>query len=101
MSSLPNGNLYIKQLDGLRCFAVMLVALQHYVFNPLEIPAPTGLIGVTLFFVLSGFLITSILLSLKEKHEATGKSRGWYIKQFYMRRFLRIFPVYYLVVILL
>ena len=49
MSKLANGNSYVKQIDGLRFFAVMLVAFQHWVLNPMEILFPSGLIGVTLF----------------------------------------------------
>ena len=101
MSKLANGNSYVKQIDGLRFFAVMLVAFQHWVLNPMEILFPSGLIGVTLFFVLSGFLITTILLVSKAKSEANGKPKRWFIKQFYIRRFLRIFPLYYMVVGLL
>lgn len=58
--------------------------------------------GVTLFFVLSGFLITRILLKEKmaaEHNQAQGKSK--LIKRFYMRRVLRIFPIYYLVILFL
>lgn len=54
--------------------------------------------GVILFFVLSGFLITKILLTNKDKCELAQKSKGELIKSFYIRRALRIFPIYYLVV---
>ena len=75
MSKLANGNTYVKQIDGLRFFAVMLVALQHWVLNPMSLEGvfPSGMIGVTLFFVLSGFLITTILLLSKASE---GKSNG-------------------------
>lgn len=74
----------IPGLDGLRAVAILLVFFLHadYVY--------IGWVGVQLFFVLSGFLITDILLRMKEKFGA-----GDYFKKFYGRRFLRIFPLYY------
>jgi peptidoglycan/LPS O-acetylase OafA/YrhL len=54
-----------------------------------------GWIGVNLFFVLSGFLITGILLDAKAKLPAPPASAGGYFGSFYLRRTLRIFPVYY------
>lgn len=74
---------YIKQLDGLRAFAVISVMLFH-----LGIPFfSAGWLGVPLFFVLSGFLITGILINNKNKPHR--------FKNFYIRRSLRIFPLYY------
>lgn len=78
----------IKELDGLRGVAVLAVILHHY-FSWLPITgAAFGGLGVNLFFVLSGFLITSILLQLRDKEH--------YFSVFYSRRALRIFPPYYL-----
>ena len=79
---------YIKALDGLRALAILLVMLFHFYFL-LEV----GWIGVQLFFVLSGYLITSILLNSKTDQ------LGDYLKRFYWRRSLRIFPLYYLYLI--
>ncbi|MEW5940259.1 MAG: acyltransferase [Chloroflexota bacterium] len=75
----------IPGLDGIRAIAFLLVFSVHtdYIY--------IGWVGVQLFFVLSGFLITDILLRMKEKFAA-----GDYFKKFYGRRFLRIFPLYYL-----
>ncbi len=81
---------YIKGLDGLRGIAIILVMLFHfrrYDFG--EIGLDVGWVGVQMFFVLSGFLITRILLN--EKHQSIDK----YLKRFYWRRSLRIFPVYF------
>ncbi len=75
---------YNRILDGVRGVAIVFVLLFHYQFT-----FALGWAGVQLFFVLSGFLITSILL--KEK----GEPLGFYLKRFYWRRTLRIFPVYY------
>jgi peptidoglycan/LPS O-acetylase OafA/YrhL len=74
---------HVKSLDGLRAVAVLLVILYHYGY--LE----CGWIGVQVFFVLSGYLITNILLHDKKR------SYGAYLKRFYWRRVLRIFPLYY------
>ena len=74
---------YVKSLDGLRGLAVILVMFIHAGL------AECGWIGVQLFFVLSGYLITSILM-LEKNEEA-----GFFFKRFYWRRSLRIFPVYF------
>jgi peptidoglycan/LPS O-acetylase OafA/YrhL len=84
---------YRPQLDGLRAIAVTMVLLHHF-----DIGQGMGLEGVMLFFVLSGFLITSILLRMREQINATNVGIGWGLRQFYARRFLRIFPLYYLVI---
>lgn len=76
---------YVKSLDGIRAVAIILVMLFHFYFL-LEV----GWIGVQLFFVLSGYLITSILLESKDS------SLPLYLKRFYWRRSLRIFPLYFL-----
>ncbi|TAG60875.1 MAG: acyltransferase, partial [Runella slithyformis] len=57
---------------------------------------PLGALGVNLFFVLSGFLIARILLTSKDKN--FGKPNGLkdYLRKFYIRRTIRIFPIYYL-----
>jgi peptidoglycan/LPS O-acetylase OafA/YrhL len=74
----------IPGLDGLRAIAFFLIFLFHA--NFLDV----GWVGVVLFFVLSGFLITGILVDLKESLPAKA-----YLIKFYGRRFLRIFPLYY------
>lgn len=83
---------YMKQLDGLRAFAVVFTMITHYTHSGegLLRLVPWGQMGVRLFFVLSGFLITGILLRTRP-HE----DRGEAMRIFYCRRFLRIFPVYY------
>lgn len=87
----------IKGLDGLRGLSVLLVIASHAVLLPrigLNDPSIGAIfsahVGVSTFFVLSGFLITHLLI--KEK-EATGKID---LGSFYIRRALRIFPLYYL-----
>ena len=83
-------------LDGLRGLAILMVLLTHYgsSLNRASLPQHVvrsifdfGWTGVDLFFVLSGFLITGILLRTKEAEN--------YFSAFYTRRVLRIFPLYY------
>src|ERR1700754_2151344 len=93
---------YIKELDSIRAIAVLLVIISHWI--PPNIPInilPNGPIGVNIFFVLSGFLITWILLENRKKTEELENTRGTVLKNFYIRRILRIFPIYYLVVFVL
>ncbi len=78
------------QLDGLRALAVALVVLEHTGFG--HAVFPLGIVGVWLFFTLSGFLITGVLLDAEE--QGGGGWRG--VGVFYARRFFRIFPAYYL-----
>lgn len=88
---------HILALDGLRGIAILLVVASHFVSNlritadgwawPLVAFAHAGWAGVDLFFVLSGFLITGILV------DARGSNS--YFKAFYARRVLRILPAYY------
>ena len=80
---------YVKSLDGVRAIAILLVMLFHFYYT-----IEAGWIGVQLFFVLSGYLITTILVDTKEL------TFGKYIKRFYWRRILRIFPLYYWYILL-
>jgi peptidoglycan/LPS O-acetylase OafA/YrhL len=86
---------YIPELQGLRGIAVLSVVIYHchprLVGTWMYYGSLWGWAGVNLFFVLSGFLITSILL------EARGKPH--YFRNFYARRALRIWPVYVLVLV--
>jgi peptidoglycan/LPS O-acetylase OafA/YrhL len=74
----------LPALDGLRAIAVFTVIIYHFGFE--SVP---GDLGVTAFFVLSGFLITWLLL---KEHDRTGHIS---VPQFYLRRALRIAPAYY------
>ena len=79
---------HIPALDGLRGIAILLVLAFHTELLPTLKPlARDGWAGVDLFFVLSGFLITRILLKSRNSPR--------YFTNFYARRILRIWPVYF------
>jgi peptidoglycan/LPS O-acetylase OafA/YrhL len=103
--SLSTSSSRIPELDGLRGIAIILVILLHYFYQTTpELKHPATLVdhlyvwfrmgaalgwtGVDLFFVLSGFLIGGILLDVRDS--------PFYYKTFYVRRFYRIVPIYYL-----
>jgi len=93
LSPGATGN-YMRQLDGLRALAVIAVIFSHTL--PVTKVSSFGWLGVRSFYVLSGFLITGILLRAKE--ESSTSADAWYsLRSFYIRRLLRIFPLYYLV----
>lgn len=95
---------YQIQLDGIRFIAIFTVMIAHWLQWQWTAPLLTKIQfvhGVTLFFVLSGFLITRILLENRTKYDHAEKGKMLLIKQFYIRRFLRIFPIYYLTIFFL
>jgi peptidoglycan/LPS O-acetylase OafA/YrhL len=103
-ADLPASHLaesHLPALDGIRGVAVLMILLFHYWQTYYQFPAASavqadfrflagGQTGVDLFFVLSGFLITGILLN--------AKGGPHFLRNFYMRRALRILPLYYLMV---
>ncbi len=89
----------MPQLDGLRAVAVLLVLVQHYADVPIVRRVGPGGVGVWLFFVLSGFLITRILLGVKGSLDAGRATLGGALRAFWARRFVRIFPLYYAVLL--
>src|SRR5688572_24401593 len=91
----------LPQLDGLRAVAVTFVMAFHFIPG-IDRLAPLGSIGVRLFFVLSGFLITRILMAARSSTGVAGigPATGAALRSFYVRRSLRIFPLFYLVLAL-
>src|SRR5690348_9676778 len=89
---MPRPTGYIRELDGLRGIAILLVMVHR--LYPRELVTPWyvegGWIGVDLFFVVSGFLIAGILLDTRDDEG--------YFRNFYARRVLRIFPLFYTLV---
>jgi len=99
MIALKKGRFYLPELDGLRFFAFAAVFLSHLaVFNNgdnssrpalVELCNMFGRFGVDLFFALSAYLLTRLMLAEREK---TG---GFDLRAFYVRRLLRIWPLYF------
>ena len=92
---------HIPALDGLRGLAIVLVLIRHFMpWHPTKVLAEQllngflamGWVGVDIFFVLSGFLITGILVDAKQSSH--------YFRNFYCVLRLRIFPLYYAMVLL-
>lgn len=87
----------MPQLDGIRAFAVLGVLPVHFVKEfTTRLHVDTGHLGVKLFFVLSGYLIAGILLAYRDKLDRGEATKGSLLQTFYIRRFLRLSPVYYL-----
>lgn len=97
--------IYFPNLNGLRFIAAVLVIIHHIeqikgIFNmdnyygTISFVTEIGRLGVILFFVLSGFLITYLLLKEEELFKSVN------IRKFYMRRILRIWPLYFLILII-
>lgn len=93
---LVNYKRHIGSLDGLRGVAICLVFLHHYYPRPpvngISVAASLGWVGVDVFFVLSGFLITGILFDTLHTPRT--------LRNFFARRALRLFPVYTVLVVL-
>lgn len=85
---------YMPRLDGLRALAVGGVLLDHFVHSPHVHMWRTGDAGVRLFFVLSGFLITSILMQERDRAPSLGEAAI----RFYGRRLLRLSPALWLAI---
>ena len=86
----PENKKFYPALDGLRAIAVLMVFCEHYLNYPAVI-VRWGWAGVDIFFVLSGFLITGILYDTRNTMHR--------VRNFYVRRTLRIFPLFYAVML--
>jgi peptidoglycan/LPS O-acetylase OafA/YrhL len=86
---------YLPGMDGLRAISIIIVLLGHSLIGTWWVNYFPGQIGVDIFFVISGFLITTLLLKEKVKKNSVS------LTKFYLRRILRIFPVAYLYLICL
>ncbi|WP_018478148.1 acyltransferase family protein [Pontibacter roseus] len=93
---------YIKQLDSIRAIAVILVIISHWFpYNSRLLLYSSVFNGVDAFFVLSGFLITKILLENRNDAERLRTDKLSILKSFFIRRSLRIFPIYYITIVIL
>src|SRR5262245_59932952 len=103
MRSSDTDRVYFPNLNGLRFIAALAVIIHHIEQQKADFCLPNsfgaapiqlfGELGVVLFFVLSGFLLTYLLL----EEEKTTATIG--IRNFYIRRILRIWPLYFLIII--
>lgn len=89
MSKKMNSNRYITSLDGLRAFAVLIVLAYHFSFSW----AGGGFLGVDIFFVISGYLITDKVLSIQKNN------KGFKLKDFLISRIRRLFPAAFVMII--
>lgn len=87
---------YFPRLDGLRAVAIGCVMVEHLVPAAGIHKIGLGFVGVDLFFVLSGFLITRILLELRQEHASIASAA----KYFFWRRFLRLVPAFYAAILI-
>ena len=85
--------MHYNKIDGLRAVAISLVLLEHFAMI-IGRPIFAGFYGVDLFFVVSGFLVTGILIKQNDKTFLEN------YKRFIGRRTLRIFPIYYLTILI-
>lgn len=88
----------IAGFDGLRAIAVLMVFFQHRLFGDI---GEIGHLGVWIFFALSGFLIIGILAAQRARIESGASRFGAELKRFLFRRTLRIFPIYYLMLVVM
>jgi peptidoglycan/LPS O-acetylase OafA/YrhL len=88
----------IAGFDGLRAIAVLMVFFQHRLFGDI---GEIGHLGVWIFFALSGFLIIGILSAQRTRIESGASRFGAELKRFLFRRTLRIFPIYYLMLVVM
>ncbi len=97
MESPREGYKHMPQLDSLRAFAVFVVMIEHFVKTEdwVRQAIPWGALGVRLFFVLSGFLITGILVRARSEAEQSGRPVRELLRPFFARRFIRLMPVYF------
>jgi peptidoglycan/LPS O-acetylase OafA/YrhL len=90
---------FFNSLDGLRFVSIIAVIWHHTAYNQGYLTSVSGFkdgyLGVHFFFAISGFLITTLMLREKKKYGFL------HLKNFYMRRTLRIFPLYYAVLLLI
>lgn len=93
-TSPPQSGIYYRNVDGLRFIAFLLVFIHHINLNGNQVFGvlhTNGYIGVELFFVISSFLLTQLLV-MEARRSDTGKVS---VKRFFMRRVLRIWPLYF------
>ena len=93
--------IYIKQLDTIRAFAILSVVTTHWSSShSIYYKISSTISGPFIFFTISGFLITRILLSERLNAEKFAISKFTVYKNFFIKRALRIFPAYYFIILI-
>jgi peptidoglycan/LPS O-acetylase OafA/YrhL len=93
---------YVPQLDSIRALAALMVIAYHlFPKDGLMRRLPFDQMGVNIFFVLSGYLISRILMHQRARAQDQNGSKRHVFRQFVIRRALRIFPIYYLYIFIL
>jgi peptidoglycan/LPS O-acetylase OafA/YrhL len=91
----PSGDARWPQLDALRTLSLAAVVYQHTMRPRGVLIGDIGALGLMVFFVISGFLITGILLDARDRADAQGVAKRGVLARFDLPRFHRIFPLYY------
>jgi len=93
---------YIRELDALRALAILSVITHHWApKDTLGYHLATAIDAPNIFFTISGFLVTKILLGDRAKAEAAGISPWVVYRNFFVKRALRIYPAYYLTILVM
>ncbi len=88
---------YLHSLDGMRGFFCLCILFCHFHFTYLKLPYAIGYLLLHSFFIMSSYLITINLLYAKDKHDSFKK----FFIEFYTKRILRIFPTYFLYILII
>lgn len=97
MAAPTQNNDHVLVYDGIKGLSCLVIMLVHYHFSSVNFPAMLPYVALHAFFVLSAFLISKNLFYAKTKIPTF----GMYLKQFYIKRTLRIFPIYFLYIFII
>ena len=98
VGSAAKSQVYYNGLDSIRAICFFVVLVEHWFTIEVLAPFNFGIMALNFFFVISGFLITEILVKNRYSVELKTTTYGKALKLFYIRRSLRIFPLYFAVI---